>query len=345
MPEVKLDPALSASPAGLVRLGCSLMASGKGDKAVAIVERMIEEHPEDPMWHQAAKAILSHGVPVFHRSMLADEIRNEAYDRAIRQTVRPGDLVLDIGAGSGLLAMMSARAGAAKVLACEADPALAATAREIVRRNGYGDIVEVVARRSTQLDRSGPLAGGADVIVSEVFAHTLIGEEAIESLNHGMKMLAKPGARIIPASASIQVALADYRGEVLPPLGEVAGFDLSLFDRHTPRATTVALKSGKLRLRSAAQPLFDFDFTKGEAPAERRRTLALPSAGGRVTGVAQWIRLQLAEGVAFENAPGPGRWSHWPCVVYPFDRPLRTTKGQQVQVEAWHDSARLRIWR
>lgn len=344
MAEVKLDPALSQSAARLVRLGCSLVGSGQGDKAVAIVERMLEEHPGDRLWREAGQAILSFKVPGFHRSMLADAPRNQAYESAIRASVRPGDLVLDIGAGSGLLAMMAAKAGAGRVVACEADPMLAATAREIVGRNGYGDVVEILAERSTKLEPAGALAGGADLIVSEVFSHDLLDEGAIETLNHAMKRLAGPGARIIPASASIQVALAEYRGEILPPLRDVAGFDISLFDRHAPRAMAVPLKSRNLRLRSAARPLFDFDFTRGEAPVERRRKLALESRGGPVNGIVQWIRLQLTDEIAFENSPGPGRWSHWPCVFYPFESPLETARGDEVPVEGWHDEVRLRIW-
>jgi type II protein arginine methyltransferase len=342
--DVKLDPALSESAARLVKLGCALVGSGQGDKAVAIVERMLEEHPGDRLWSEAGQAILSYKVPAFHRSMLADRDRNEAYESAIEASVRPGDLVLDIGAGSGLLAMMAARAGAARVVACESDRLLAATAREIVSRNGYGDVVEIVAERSTKLEPTGALAAGADLIVSEVFSHTLLDEGAIGTLNHAMKALARPGARIIPASASIQVALAEFRGEILPPLGDVSGFDLSLFDRHAPRAMSLPLKSRHLHLRSAAQPIFDFDFTRGEAPVERRRKLALTSRGGRVNAVAQWIRLQLTDDIAFENGPGPGRWSHWPCVLYPFDSPIETADGDQLPVEGWHDEVRLRIW-
>jgi SAM-dependent methyltransferase len=342
--DVKLDPALSESAARLVRLGCALVASGQGDKAVAIVERMIEDHPGDRLWREAGEEILSFKVPGFHRSMLADEPRNRAYESAIRSAVRPGDLVLDIGAGSGLLAMMAARAGAGRVVACEADRALAATARGIVAANGYGEGVEIVAERSTRLDRAGALEAGADLIVAEIFSHTLLDEGAIESLNDAMNRLAAPGARIIPCSASIQVALAEYRGELLPRLGEVEGFDLGLFDRHAPRRLSVPLKSRNLRLRSPARPLFDFDFRRGEAPLERRRKLQLTSGGGLVSGVAQWIRLQLTDEIAFENSPGPGRWSHWPCVFYPFEAPVETAKGDPVSVEAWHDELRLRIW-
>lgn len=345
MTEVKLGRALSANPAHLLRLGCALMMSGKGAEAVAIVERAIEDHPDDPQWREAARAVLSCGVPGFHRSMLADSFRNDAYARALRATVRPGDVVLDIGTGSGLLAMMAAQAGASRVVACEANPALAATARKIVERNGFADRIEIVAAKSTALERSGALEGGADLIVSEIFSHTLIDEGAIESLNHAMKVLARPGARIIPATASIEVALVDYDGDAPAPVGRVAGFDLAPFDRHMPGSITVPTKSRHLHLRSPARSLFAFDFTRGDAATEGRRTLALESGGGRVTGIAQWIALQLTDDIRFENAPGLDRWSHWPIAVYPFDSPVETGAGDEVGIEGWHDTVRLMLWR
>lgn len=51
----------------------------------------------------------------------------------------PGKVVLDIGTGSGLLAMMAARAGAARVIACEMNAAVAETARRIIAANGLAD--------------------------------------------------------------------------------------------------------------------------------------------------------------------------------------------------------------
>src|SRR4029079_4411538 len=75
---------------------------------------------------------LYHGVvPGWHFAMMDHHKRNEAYEAAIRRAV-PGKRVLDIGTGAGLLALMAARAGAAKVTACEAVPIIGELAREII---------------------------------------------------------------------------------------------------------------------------------------------------------------------------------------------------------------------
>ena len=80
-----------------------------------------------------------HGVvPGWHFAMMDDKKRNEAYEAAIRRAA-PGKRVLDIGTGAGLLALMAARAGAAKVTTCEAVAAIAERARQIIVANGMGD--------------------------------------------------------------------------------------------------------------------------------------------------------------------------------------------------------------
>lgn len=121
-------PGIHDLPRHFLGMGLRLVHSGLGDKAVAFVRRALGTRP-DPLLRQLAGIILAANVPKFHRSMLLDSRRNAAYREAIEQTVA-GRRVLDVGTGSGLLAMMAARAGATQVYACEANPMLAATARE-----------------------------------------------------------------------------------------------------------------------------------------------------------------------------------------------------------------------
>ena len=57
--------------------------------------------------------------------MINDDERNAAYERALARAVTPDSVVFEIGTGSGLVAMMAARAGARLVVTCEAVPVLA----------------------------------------------------------------------------------------------------------------------------------------------------------------------------------------------------------------------------
>ena len=82
-------------------------------------------------------------VPRWHFPMLADSARNRAYARAIAAKVRPGDVVLDIGCGAGLTAMLAARAGARHVYTCEQQPLIAQAARQVIRDNGLSDRITV----------------------------------------------------------------------------------------------------------------------------------------------------------------------------------------------------------
>jgi len=342
--EARFDEALAADPAGLIALGCAMMASGKGGKAVALVAQVVAKHPDDPLLRRAAETILTHKVPSFHRDMLADEARNRAYRRAIERAGVQGKAVLDIGAGSGLLAMLAARAGAARVYACEANEALAATAATIVAANGFGDRIRVLPCHSSALDRDRDLGGGIDLIVSEIFSHDLVGEGALPALAHAMVALAAPGARILPARASIRVALAEFSGRQNGRVGMVEGFDLGLFDRHVPRALNVVTDHPKLALRSAPQDLFVFDFQRGGGFPAAGASVRLRATGAHPNGIVQWLRLQLDDEVSYENVPGAGERSHWPAIFHPFDADLSPEPGTEIEVHGWHDERRLLIW-
>jgi type II protein arginine methyltransferase len=290
-----------------------------------------------------AEAILSHKVAHFHRGMLADARRNRAYLRAIEAAGLAGKSVLDIGGGSGLLAMMAARAGASIVYACEADRALAATARAIVAANGLGDRIQLIALHSSALDPKRDLGGGVDLIVSEIFSNDLIGEGALPALSQAMAALGRPGARIVPAAAAIRVALAHYGGRAVPPIGTVEGFDLSLFGRHAPRAFNVAPDHPKLALRGVPRDLFRFDFQTGRDFPETRVRVEAESVGGPVNGIAQWIRLELDAENAYENAPGGGG-SHWAVLFHPLDEEIVPPAGARIAIHGWHDECRLLLW-
>lgn len=274
-------------------------------------------------------------IPRWHFPMLHDQERNAAFDRAIRAAVRPGDRVLDIGSGSGLLAMMAARAGAASVVSCESNPAVAAIASEIVAANGFADRIRVIPRQSTDLEVEGDLGGPVDVVISEVLSANLVGEGVQVTMEDAAKRLLKPGGNMVPASADMVVALAEWTD--LAPVDRVCGFDLGAFNRLRQGELGIDGASDALLLRSDPAVLFAFDFAQAAKWRRRNAELSLVSGGGRINGAVQWLRVRLDAETSYENAPGPGFRSHWAPMFHPFDRAIEPAAGAPVRIGASHD--------
>lgn len=332
-------------PEDFYHRGLDMVETGKAAVALGLMRKLADERPGDGLLGELAGLITTHGVPGFHHGMLFDAPRNAAYRAAIERFA-PGRRVLDIGTGSGLLAMMAARSGAAHVVACEANPLIAATAREIIAANGLANRITVHACHSSQLDRVRDLAGGADLIVSEIFHDNLVGEGVLPSLDHARTELGAPGAVFLPGRAALRVALADTSlFEADGAIGMVEGFDLAPFNRHVPRTRNIGADSARLRLRSGEVEPFAFEFEGANAVAtQRQATCGLTSNGGRVTGVVQWLRLEFASDIAYENVPGAAGPSHWTLRYTPLRQPRDMQAGDVVQIGCWHDARSLVIW-
>jgi len=332
---------LQSHPQHFLKLGLRLVSSGQGRLALDLVDKTQRERPDDRLLGELSKAIMVQRVPEFHEAMLRDTARNAAYRQAIERAA-PGKRVLDIGTGSGLLAMMAARAGAKHVYACELNPMIAATAREIIAANGLARKITVLSMHSGKLDRQHDLDGGVDLVISEIFADDLLGEGVLPSLDHARAKLCRPGARMLPTAATIRVALVDVANG-LPDVGMVEGFDLNLFNRHIPSTHNFDPASSRLVLRSSAADLFDFDFDK-DLPVARKSAATVTASGGRVNGIIQWIKLGFDESCIYENAPGGDGMAHWMVRYCPLESPRETLPGAEMQIAGWHNDSRLAFW-
>src|ERR1035438_7368739 len=154
------------SEPGTLRPGFETMPSAA---AVGLVPNLLGQltgptAPSGPRLDEEA----ARTIPRWHFAMLNDLERNNVYLTALERQVSPGSLVLDIGSGTGLLAMIAARANAGSVITCEANPVLAQMARSIIDQNGLSDRITVIPKRSTDLQIGVDLPRRADLIVSEI---------------------------------------------------------------------------------------------------------------------------------------------------------------------------------
>lgn len=324
-------PGVAGRPEAMALLCPALIGLGKHAHAYALGRAALAAAPGDTAVRDLVRKSLTAEVPGFHLGMLRDFARNACYAAAIARAVRPGMQVLEIGTGAGLLALLAARAGAA-VTTCESNPVIAAAAREIVARNGFADRITVIAKRSTALEIGIDLADRCDLLVSEIFGDDLVEEGVVPALNDARARLLRPGAAVIPPRAELRCALVRHESlERLDRVGldDVLGFDLSPFavltrpDRYLPSAP-----SRHVALCSDPVPALRLDFTGAIGTLAER--IALISTGGRVDGIAHWLRLDFGDGVMYENAPFEDPTAHWRASVDAFVAPLETAPGQAI---------------
>lgn len=110
---------------------------------------------------------------------LIDCDKFRAFEAALKLIVRPSSRVLDVGTGSGLLAMLAARLGAKDVTAIEFDPYIAEIARKNVEDNGLGDRVRVMTGDARSIS---PPA--FDIVMMEMLATGLVDEMQVQAINN-----------------------------------------------------------------------------------------------------------------------------------------------------------------
>jgi SAM-dependent methyltransferase len=171
-------------------------------------------------------------IAQFHINMLNDKQRTSSYLDCIRDIVHPGDVVLDIGTGTGIYALAAARAGARHVYAVEAD-LIARAAGRLFAANGVGSRITLIRGFSTNIW----LPERADVLISELIGDEPLAEHVIGITQDAVRRLLRPRARLIPERIRMFVLLVSipaaergkltFQQETLRTWRSWYGFDFS----------------------------------------------------------------------------------------------------------------------
>ena len=147
-----------------------------------------------------ANYFCSYAYLYHQKQMLMDHVRMRAYHNAImmNKSMFEGKVVLDVGTGSGVLAIWAAQAGAAKVYAVEYTE-MANHARKMVEQNGVSDIVEVIQSSVEDLE----LPCKVDIIVSEWMGYFLLRESMLDSVIRARNRWMKPEGSMFPSHATM----------------------------------------------------------------------------------------------------------------------------------------------
>lgn len=281
-----------------------------------------------------------------HVSMLNDRTRTQRYLDAIREVVRPGDVVVDLGTGTGVLAVAAAQAGASRVYAIEATR-IGVAARAVFEANGVGDRVTLVEGLSSRVE----LPERADVLVSEIIGRDPLEEEILEFTRDAVQRFLKPEARLIPRTFEIFAlpimfsdevrrgwtfapeVVADWRewyGADFTPLVQASNRSLFLMTLSPKRlAAHLGLADPVRILDRDLGRIGEVGFT-GEAATEALKE-------GRVDAVALFFAVELAPGIALTTDPREFRPDNsWDHVVWGLPQPLPVAPGDRIEVTLRH---------
>lgn len=274
-----------------------------------------------------------------HEWMLKDSVRCEAFRKAIAETVTPGCVVLDVGAGSGILSLFAAQAGAGIVYAVERT-GIAKLAQRIVRENGYGDRISVLHEDVEAI----ALPEKVDIIVSEWLGGYGLDENLLPIIALARDRWLKAGGRMIPQAVASYIAPA-YDTLLQQDIdfwrSESYGLDLSAIGEARARQADNGRHDLKQRqILCAPQAMWDVDSgTCSVADANRpfeARLEFTAERDGQFNALAAWFDAKLSENVGLCNGPGAPE-NHWGRSIFPAGRVVDLTKGARVQIHFAHE--------
>ncbi len=262
-------------------------------------------------------------------TMIADRIRVEAYCEALRRTVRPGSVVVDIGTGQGVFADLACQLGASRVYAIDSDPIIQ-VAREIAAANHCADRIEFIEDVSTRVE----IPSRADVIFSDMRGVLPLFTQNIPSIVDARRRFLAPGGTLIPKKDTLWAAIAEapeYYGKIVGCWEKnVFGLDLS------PARRLAVNDIGKVRLTpeqllTKPQAWCTLDYATIE-DANVQGTLGWTiERAGTGHGVLVWFEAELVDGVGFSNAPGSSELIYG-SQFFPWPEPVPLAAGQHVCV-------------
>lgn len=333
------------NPVSANNLAVLLADAGRKQEALEQFRRALDLQPENLHIQHQIRRLCAEMVPFWHIPMLNDTRRNDAFEAAIVAAVAaagPTARVLDIGTGSGLLSMMAARAGANSVTACEMVPVIAEMARAIIADNGYSDSVTVHTAPSTELAVGAHLDEKADILVSEILSSDLLTERVIDTFEDAHARLLKPGAMIIPRAAAAigclveSQVLADYVF-----VDKVSGFDVSRFGALAPQKLPIHGTMTDWKRLSHDIELLRIDLTRTAHPADLHPLGITVVEDGIAAGIVQWMHVDLAEGITFNNHPNGYADGGWLQVLHTFPEPIPVRAGDTLNIAVGHDRVTL----
>lgn len=267
-------------------------------------------------------------------AMISDKARMEAMGRALRHAVTPGAVVVEVGTGTGIFALLACRLGARRVYAIEAGDVIQ-VAREVAVANGCADRIEFIQAVSTTVALPEP----ADVLISDLGGNLPWFQQHIESITDARRRFLKPGGTLIPrrdvAWAAV-VQMPEWHAQRIEPWTDnVFGFDMSA----ATRLVVNSWSHGRVtrdNLLTEPERWATLDYSVVEEADVRGRMTSTVMRPGTGHGIAAGFERTLADGICISNAPdAPDAIRHrvYGTVFLSWPAPVALEAGDRVTVD------------
>lgn len=253
--------------------------------------------------------------------MIADRLRMDAYASAVRAVVKPGDVVVDVGTGTGVLAFMACDAGARHVYAIE-QKHVADMAMLLVRHRGLSDRVTVFHEHSSKVDLPEP----ADVILTETIACLGFEEGLLTSVIDARRRLARPGAAVIPGQIALSIVPVEWPAFYAKHIDWWSDSPLRTFTANTAWVDAIDARAHL----APPQRLMDVDLTTIEELTVAGSASFTATRDGVMHGFAGWFAATLAPGITLSNETP--RATHWDHAFLPLEQPIPIRAATRIEV-------------
>lgn len=260
--------------------------------------------------------------------MLTDDIRTQRFKECIERTVRKGDVVIDLGTGTGIMAIWAAKAGAKKVYAFE-EADVADVAKAVIADNCLQNVIEVLRANSMDIN----ISEQADVLIAELVGHFFFEEGIVEYVADVRDRLLRPNGKVIPSDVSVYLApveLGDSFREIHfwrewsePTLKAVC---------HSAANTAYVewLEPSCLLAREVVA--FHLDSSCWSKKVMEAKLESTIERKGFLDAYAGWFDLNLGSNIHIATGPSDPR-THWQQCVFPLERPVQVSPGDRVQLQ------------
>jgi len=264
-----------------------------------------------------------------HIGYVADQRRLAAYRQAVAQAVRPGDVVADVGCGTGVLGLLCLQAGAGKVYAIDSTDAIL-VAEESFRRAGWAQQVQCLRGKSFEIE----LPERVDVLICDHVGYFGVDYALIDTLADARRRLLKPGGRIVPRRLTLQLAAIDDAQVWSQHLGWQDGAVPAEYHwLHSLSANhKIGARLAADSVLAAPVDLGDINLTQDQPDHLVWNVRLSADRAGQVHGLAGWFRCELADGVFMSNSPLAAEPINRPVAFLPLAEPLTVAAGDELQV-------------